>query len=310
MYYDGLPFRISDIRRQTNVYGVGKKCEPLPRAFELTENSASANCGAAEQWDENEKNACYEQAVDQAREALSLDPTIALAYSNLGHGLYKLGRVDEAILAYRQGIAISASDTPRQLDLATEELGELACIFKSQHDYSSAAAAYRQALKLDPNNESCSRRLANITQLAALMGTDLSAEDVAMQATSMKKRPLDELDQNPAAAVSLLMPPGKLTSHPERGLGNMGVRLAWGEGSDVFEHLDCRELGRCASVSKDWQSWAGCNKLWCSLLATKRRQVLVQQSPCKFPFGYLKMLELQPLPYPRQMSTWKDEYRV
>ena len=95
----------------------------------------------ASEWDGDP--AQWEDAIDAYRRVVSIDPTYAAAWNNLGLLLHRMGRYDEANEAYR-----SALDQDPQCCEAAYNLGSL---HEDRGAVDEAIADYRKALELSPD---------------------------------------------------------------------------------------------------------------------------------------------------------------
>jgi tetratricopeptide (TPR) repeat protein len=95
----------------------------------------------ASEWDGDP--AQWEDAVDAYRRVVSIDPTYAAAWNNLGLLLHRMGRYEEASAAYR-----SALDQDAQCCEAAYNLGSL---HEDRGEIEDAIADYRRALELSPD---------------------------------------------------------------------------------------------------------------------------------------------------------------
>jgi serine/threonine-protein kinase len=84
-------------------------------------------------------------AVACFREAVKRDPRLADAWANLGHALREGGDPDGALAAYRSAVGVNPDFADAQL-----HLGFLLCDYRQ--DYAGAAAACREALRVQPSN--------------------------------------------------------------------------------------------------------------------------------------------------------------
>jgi tetratricopeptide (TPR) repeat protein len=95
----------------------------------------------ASEWDGDP--AQWEDAVDAYRRVVSIDPTYAAAWNNLGLLLHRMGRYDEAGSAYH-----SALDQDAQCCEAAYNLGSL---HEDRGEIEDAITDYRRALELSPD---------------------------------------------------------------------------------------------------------------------------------------------------------------
>jgi tetratricopeptide (TPR) repeat protein len=87
-------------------------------------------------------HAQLKEAIVEWRQAIALDPNDTRAHVNLGIGLAQLNRLDEAIAAYRKAITLDPNDAQTH-----NSLGALLC--DKKRDYAGAAAAFREAIRLN-----------------------------------------------------------------------------------------------------------------------------------------------------------------
>ena len=95
----------------------------------------------ASEWDGDP--AQWEDAIDAYRRVVSLDPTSAAAWNNLGLLLHRMGRYEEAGTAY-----VSALDQDPQCCEAAYNLGSL---HEDRGEIEEAISDYRKALELSPD---------------------------------------------------------------------------------------------------------------------------------------------------------------
>ena len=95
----------------------------------------------ASEWDGDP--AQWEDAIDAYRRVVSIDPTYAAAWNNLGLLLHRMGRYDEAGTAY-----LSALDQDPQCCEAAYNLGSL---HEDRGEIDDAIGDYRKALELSPD---------------------------------------------------------------------------------------------------------------------------------------------------------------
>ncbi len=95
----------------------------------------------ASEWDGDP--AQWDDAVDAYRRVVSIDPTYAAAWNNMGLLLHRMGRYEEASAAYR-----SALDQDAQCCEAAYNLGSL---HEDRGEIEDAITDYRRALELSPD---------------------------------------------------------------------------------------------------------------------------------------------------------------
>jgi tetratricopeptide (TPR) repeat protein len=95
----------------------------------------------ASEWDGDP--AQWEDAIDAYRRVVSIDPTYAAAWNNLGLLLHRMGRYEEAGRAY-----VSALDQDPQCCEAAYNLGSL---HEDRGEIEEAISDYRKALELSPD---------------------------------------------------------------------------------------------------------------------------------------------------------------
>jgi tetratricopeptide (TPR) repeat protein len=75
------------------------------QVLEIDPHDFLANAGMGSALVDSDK---YEEAVPYLQKALAVRPTHTVAYRSLAEALEHLGRIDEAIAVYEQGVAIAA----------------------------------------------------------------------------------------------------------------------------------------------------------------------------------------------------------
>jgi eukaryotic-like serine/threonine-protein kinase len=85
-----------------------------------------------------------EEAAEQFREAVDIEPTFVVSQSHLAIELVKLGRDEEAIVQLQAGIRSNSNDPFLRALLGNR--------FKAQNRFAEAITLYRQALALDPQS--------------------------------------------------------------------------------------------------------------------------------------------------------------
>ena len=93
------------------------------------------------------------EAITELQQAITLDPTYAAAFRNLGYAHDRAGQGEDAMAAYRRALALEPRDA-----LTLNNLGVL-------HDkagrYEEALAAFEQAASADPSSSTIQQNLDN-----------------------------------------------------------------------------------------------------------------------------------------------------
>lgn len=89
----------------------------------------------------------YDKAADQYRSALELQSGLAAAKYNLGHALYKAGKKEEAIAAYKDAM----NDLPNALDKSNAWYNQ-GVAWQNMQKLQECISAYKESLRLDPSN--------------------------------------------------------------------------------------------------------------------------------------------------------------
>jgi tetratricopeptide (TPR) repeat protein len=128
------------------------------RLFDLAEEPADPGdlglaAANAEDWSRRGADLCrqhdYGAAAKACREAISLQPGLAVAHAGLARALIGLGRLDEAMRSCREAIRLDASLAQAHANLAR------ALLQANQGDpEGKSEAAYRTAIRLEPVNAS------------------------------------------------------------------------------------------------------------------------------------------------------------
>jgi len=84
-----------------------------------------------------------EEALREAKAALSLTPQNAEAFKNAGLALYLLGKADAALAQYKEALRLKPDYTFVHLDIAL--------VLHAKHDLDGAIGEYKKAIALDPN---------------------------------------------------------------------------------------------------------------------------------------------------------------
>jgi len=114
----------------------------------------------------------YSAGLDAARQALRLQPDLAVARAQLGHCLQKLGRADDAVIALTEALEQRPDDASAQLDLgnAYQDLG----------DWAKAETAFKRAARLDPHSAKADYNLGNLLQKIGRRSDALAAYERAL----------------------------------------------------------------------------------------------------------------------------------
>ena len=86
----------------------------------------------------------YDKAIDQWREAIRLDPSLAHAYHDLGIALRGKGQLPEAVTQLREAVRLDPKDGTAHADLADA--------LQENNDLDGALASYKTALEIVPNS--------------------------------------------------------------------------------------------------------------------------------------------------------------
>jgi Flp pilus assembly protein TadD len=113
--------------------------------------AAHSNLGSALQ-----EKGRLDEAVVAFREAIRLNPDLAIPHNNLGFALLKKGPLDDAIAELREAVRLSPSycTAYNNLGLALEQQGRL----------NEAMSAFQQAIRVDPDPPAAHHRLAAVLQ--------------------------------------------------------------------------------------------------------------------------------------------------
>ena len=116
------------------------------------------------------------EAIEEYREALRLEPGMASANVNLGNALMQAGKIDEAIAEYREALISEPT-----LANAHASLGMALAETRHVHE---AIAEYREALRLDPTLAA-----ANVTLGNVLLQTGKTDEAIEEFKEALSKNP-------------------------------------------------------------------------------------------------------------------------
>jgi len=109
------------------------------------------------------------QAIEKYREAIKLDDTLAEAHGNLGLLLLRKGDAAVAAVELKRGLKGKAD--PRY----HRGLGR---VYRHDNKFPEAIAAYREALKLDPDNLQAHRELAVLYKKRGMEGAETQYREV------------------------------------------------------------------------------------------------------------------------------------
>jgi tetratricopeptide (TPR) repeat protein len=148
-------------------------------------------------------------AIAQLREALRLDPSMAVVHFNLGEVLSRVpGRLDEAASEFREAIRLQPNLVPARVDLGD------ACLRQPGH-LDEAVAQFKEAVRLNPDSAAARVGLGN--SLARLPGR-LDDAVSEYQAALRLNPSLAEAHFNLAVALLQLGRVDEARTHLEAGL--------------------------------------------------------------------------------------------
>jgi len=113
----------------------------LVRPLEPPADQAERWFERASQWDDDPEQ--WEDAIEAYRRVVTIDPTYAAAWNNLGLLLHRMGGYDAAREAYEAALA--------QDPLCCEAAYNLGSLHEDQGEVEAAIASYRRALGLSPD---------------------------------------------------------------------------------------------------------------------------------------------------------------
>lgn len=90
-----------------------------------------------------EKNS-VDEAIEEYRKALAINPAISEVHLHLGIALAEKGQVDQAVEQYRQAVVLDPANSLAYINLGTA--------LAEQNQFEQAVQQYRKAIELDPAN--------------------------------------------------------------------------------------------------------------------------------------------------------------
>lgn len=96
----------------------------------------------------------YDKAADQYRKALEQQPGLAAAKYNLGHALYKAGKKEEAIAAYKDAMEALPNATDQSNAWYNQGVA-----WQNMQKLKECISAYKESLRLDPTNQDARQNL-------------------------------------------------------------------------------------------------------------------------------------------------------
>jgi cytochrome c-type biogenesis protein CcmH/NrfG len=107
------------------------------------------------------KQGRLEEAVNEFRRAVELDPGFASAQANLAYTLDRLNRAEEATAAYQKAIALDGKNAT--------VLNNLGVLYTKKGQYDEAIQTLEQGEKVDPTNATLKKNLENARKNKALV---------------------------------------------------------------------------------------------------------------------------------------------
>jgi protein O-mannosyl-transferase len=93
-----------------------------------------------------EENGQLNEAIDQYRQLLKIEPYYTPAYHSIGNLLAQQGRLDEAIIQYQEALKLDEGLA------ASEDCNQIGKIHLQKDEISNAILQFKEALKFDPSN--------------------------------------------------------------------------------------------------------------------------------------------------------------
>ncbi len=125
----------------------------------------------------------WRRASDQFRRATALRPNYTEAHNRLAYALAQKGRQSEALSEYTTVARLSPSEQDRRYSqvLANQWLGNA---LREQRNYSAAASAYREAIRLKPNYSAAHCELGFVLERQGHLGQAIQEYRAAVLAKS------------------------------------------------------------------------------------------------------------------------------
>jgi tetratricopeptide (TPR) repeat protein len=127
-----------------------------------------------------------DEAIEEYRAAIALDPKFAPVHYDLGNALHAKGRLDEAIEEYRAAIALDPKAASPH-----NNLGAILCDVK--HDYDGAIAHFHKAIALDPKSSRAHCNLGNALRAKGQLDEAIQAYQTAIALDQKNAQPHLEL---------------------------------------------------------------------------------------------------------------------
>ncbi|GAA99979.1 hypothetical protein E5Q_06682 [Mixia osmundae IAM 14324] len=145
----------------------------------------------------------FDEAIEDATKASTLDPTFSKAYSRLGHALYSSGRFAEAVEAYESGLKLDPSNATmaNSLQVAKSKVASEPAGYaqEDEDDISATAPAARAGA---PNG------MPDLSALLGGMGGGGGMPDIAsMMQNPMMAQMAQRMMSDPAALQNLMSNP-------------------------------------------------------------------------------------------------------
>tara|TARA_B100000768_G_scaffold177009_1_gene190596 strand:+ start:615 stop:2075 length:1461 start_codon:yes stop_codon:yes gene_type:complete len=163
------------VQQLVNIYNQGQIVAVVEQAEILTEQYPEATVVWNILGVSRTQIGKLDEAIEAYKKSISLKPDFALAHYNLGSTLQELGRLDEAEASFTKAIALKPNHAEAHYNLGNmlKELGRL----------DEAEASYKQAIALKPDYAEAHSNLGNMLQEIERLG---EAEASYTQALALK----------------------------------------------------------------------------------------------------------------------------